>query len=104
MRVNVKHWDGTVATFDVQPNDTIKDIKSLVDEEMDIPPELQRLFFEGKPLKKDSKTLRDCKIGNGDTIDLQPISINVQTPDGKTIPISVEPNNTIENVKQKIEE
>jgi len=103
MRVNVKHWDGTVTTFDVQPDDTIEHIKSLVDDEMDIPPEQQRLVFEDKPLKKDSKTLRDYKIGNGDTIDLQPMSINVKTPDGKTIPISVEPHDTIEKVKQKVE-
>lgn len=104
MRVNVKHWDGTVETFDVAPDDTIEHIKSLVDDKMDIPPEQQRLVFEGKPLKKDSKTLREYKIANGDTIDLQPMTVNVKTPDGKVIPIQVDPHDTIEQVKNKVED
>jgi len=104
MRINVKHWDGTVATFDVQPGDTIEHVKSLVDDEMDIPPLQQRMVFEGKPLKKDKKTLRDYKIANGDTIELQPMSVNVKTPDGTIIPIQVKPNDSIQNLKMKVED
>jgi ubiquitin C len=104
MQIYVKHWDGSVITLDVQPDDTIGDIKSKVSDEKDVPPDQQRLTFNDKPLKKDKKTLRDYKIKNKDTIVLEPMQIFVKMPDGKMIPIDVEPSDTIWTVKKKVED
>lgn len=104
MQIYVKHWDGSVITLDVQPGDTLGDVKSKVDAEKDIPPDQQRLTFNDKPLKKNKKTLRDYNIKNKDTIVLEPMQIFVKTPDGKKIPIDVEPDDTVQMVKKKVED
>eukprot|EP00980_Cylindrotheca_fusiformis_P025861 scaffold14741_cov135-Cylindrotheca_fusiformis.AAC.11 len=104
MKIFVKHWNGKVLTFDVQPDDTIDDIKTRVEDKEDIPKDQQRLTFGGQPLDKDNKTLRDYGIRHESTLDLEPMQIYVKTPEGKTIPLQVEPNDTVEDVKKKVEQ
>lgn len=103
MRITVKHWDGSSVTLEVDPNDLIEDIKYRVQEEMDVPKKDQHLTFEGKPLKKDKRSLRKYKIPNKGILHLEPMKINVETWDGKIIPLVVEPDDTIEDVKKQVE-
>ena len=48
---------------------------------------------------EDDKTLADYKIPTGSTLNLDPMQIFVKTPYGKTVPLEVEPSDTIEDVK-----
>jgi uncharacterized ubiquitin-like protein YukD len=68
-RVNVRTPDGKLIPLEVDPGNTIKDLKDLLDERENIPPKDQTLVFNDKKLG-DPETLTDNGIRNGDILDL----------------------------------
>ncbi|BBN19566.1 ubiquitin-like protein Nedd8 [Marchantia polymorpha subsp. ruderalis] len=107
MQIFVKTHSGTIA-LDVESGDTIGRAKAKFQAKKGLSSLEQRLVYGGKQLE-DGKTLSDYNIQEESTVDLLwrlrgGTMIKVKTLTGKEIEIDIEPTDTIERIKERVEE
>lgn len=108
MDIIIKMMNGTSHTLTVDPRDTVGSLKNLIQQELGVPPEKQKLRAQRTQLSDDSKPVGHYVSQPGSQVSLlvtEPDTIQVflSNANGKTSTYKIKPDETVRVFKSRVE-
>uniref|UniRef100_UPI00398E6E65 uncharacterized protein isoform X1 n=1 Tax=Pristiophorus japonicus TaxID=55135 RepID=UPI00398E6E65 len=108
MQIFLKNEKGKISTHEVLPSETVKAFRARVQRQEGVPPNQQRLMYEGKQLE-DGRSLSDYNIQSQGTIFLLlrlrgGMRLQVKFMTGEFIELEIDPSIQVSTLKMKISE
>jgi len=108
LRIRVNTPDGTTLPIVAKNDDTVGNLGDRLEGEHGYPVDDHDLWRNGKPLDRPNRTLDDCGIHDGDVLDLEPrdasFTVRVRAPDGKILPVEASADDTVDDLKDALED
>ncbi|CAI7994897.1 Polyubiquitin-A, partial [Geodia barretti] len=103
IRLRVRQPSGEVVTVMAEERDKIEALKAVLEAKLGIPLEHQQLYFQGQQLEN-QVSLKECGIQEGSELGLLVVvPITVKTLTGQAFPLEVAANESVREVKKKIQ-
>ncbi len=102
MQIYVKTLTGKTITLEVEPSNTVDNVKAKIQDKDSIPSDQQRLFLTGNELWWSVRTLSDYNVQKGSIVVV--CSYSSRRSLARQSHTTVESSNTIDNVKAKIQD
>jgi hypothetical protein len=103
MKMYVAHWSGRTITLPLKPEFTLNSVKVIVEGKFSIPKHYIRLLWNEQFLDEEDKALVAYGIEHNATLQLEQMKIYVKDLCDTTIALLVDHNDTIEDVKRKVD-
>jgi len=114
IQITIRKLEGTSVRIQTTSNATVQNVKEIYESQEGVPVEEQRLIFSGKQLQ-DERTLHSYSISNDSSLHMVfrlrrgtsetgSFQLFVKTLTGKTLTLECESSDSIDNVKQKIQD
>ncbi|XP_035236264.1 polyubiquitin-B-like [Anguilla anguilla] len=109
MELTIKFLAGDTFSLSVEPGTTVGQLKSIIQQNADVPSSMQRLSTQKEPridLKDDRKTLQDYGLHSECIVAVlvvQPFQVFLITTTGQTHTYDVSPGETVTEFKLKVE-
>jgi len=102
--ITIQMPDGSIQKVQVKSSDTADSIKAKISSTTGMAAPRQVLSFEGQEIHG-GRSVKDLGITDGSelTVDIFKIPVTVETPDGSTLALVVEPTDSVDTVKKLIE-
>jgi len=105
IEITIECEDGRLLRLELDPTETLANVRDAIAPGCEIDPERQVLSFQGKDLNDNDKTLEDLNIEDGAILKVRPfrVTVTVNAPGGKQIEVMVDPNETLGSIKKQLE-
>ena len=109
MQIFLRNLKGENSLLEFESTETIENIRAMIQEKEGVTPEKLCLIFQGCTTLRDGHTLADYNIQDYNQINAilrlaGGTRILVKTLTGKELELDVEPNDTIERIKERVQE
>ena len=101
LTIRISSKQKSTILLSINPNDTVKNAKQVILQQVGIPVDEQCLFYNRRDIEDDS-TFLDCRVKNGSTLDMKHRKVGIRDWKGGVWGVYVGRNDSLEDLRTKL--